>query len=75
VDELELLRDVARAAAAFVKAEADCDTYTLGLRVRPEDEWTLEDVEELHRLSSACVERHQELIRALDRLAETDPPG
>jgi hypothetical protein len=73
-DELERLRDVARAAGAHVKAEADYDSLLSRLRLRSEDEWTQVEVEELHRLSLTGIDCYQELIRALDRLAKLDPP-
>ena len=72
-DELERLRDVARAAAAHMRAEDEHDSFLFGLRIRPEDEWAPDEVEQLHRLSLATVDRAQELIQALARLAEVSP--
>jgi hypothetical protein len=73
-EERDHLRDVARAAAAWVKAEAD---YHALIRPTAEDAanapWPKAFTDELHRRAVEVAQRHDELVRALSRLTEVAP--
>ena len=81
-DELERLRDVARAAAAFRQAHTEAyDAARQREEARvlrmlwgdpPEPE---ADVDDLADLRAALAARRDDLYRALDRLAELNPPA
>jgi hypothetical protein len=72
-DELERLRDVARAATAFIKADDEWSTHVHDWPDRT-DAPPVEDIREGHRLSDVCNVRRAELVAALARLAELGPP-
>ena len=68
-DELERLRDVARAAAAFVEAE---DKFLALARAFNDEGQPIGD--QLHQATYALHPRGDDLRRALARLAELNPP-
>jgi hypothetical protein len=72
-NELELLRDVARAAAAFVRAQQVYVEFMLPHAGKPEGQWGMDVVKGAARLAATTTEREEELARALDRLAEVSP--
>jgi len=73
MDELERLRDVARAAAALIQAD---DESTASIRpLRDQEEPPVDQLKEVHRLGGIYFARRAELVAALARLAELDPPA
>jgi len=71
MDELELLREVARAAAALVEAHYEWEA-TLPIRKESASYSHDEIVERLDRCAKTNRARLSELTVALDRLAELD---
>ena len=75
MNEHELLRDVARLAAAMLRAEAAYQEHMTPAVARRDDLsiWTPQFIEENHRLAKDAADREDELVRALDRLAAVNP--
>ena len=73
-DELERLRDVARAAAAYLKADDESLASLRPFSDGPRQPPTEASVQEARRLSRAAHDRRTELVQALARLAELNPP-
>ena len=74
MDELELLRGVARAAAALVKADDESKEFAKDWHYRTEPP-PVDQLKEFHRLSGIYFVRRAELVAALARLAELDSPA
>jgi hypothetical protein len=72
-DELERLRDVARAAAALIKADDESAARIRPLRDQSEPP-PAEELREIHRLSGIYFARRAELVTALAQLTKLDPP-
>jgi hypothetical protein len=70
MSELELLRDVARATAEFLKAEDEWYTHRRSLMVEPQ---APEDRDATRLLCDTAISRRTDLDRALARLAEAAP--
>jgi hypothetical protein len=71
-DELERLREVARAAAAMIQADDESTAAIRGWRERT-DPPPVDDLKAFHRLSGLYSSRRTELVAALARLAELNP--
>ena len=72
-DELELLRDVARAAAAVLRAQAACQAHTAQFRERPAD-WSIShELGDAQQLATAARAGEEQLIAALGRLGKVNP--
>jgi hypothetical protein len=72
-DELERLRNVARAAAAMLRAQAAYQAHAAQLRDRPADFSITHELGDTHRLASAARAGEEQLIAALARLGEVNP--
>jgi hypothetical protein len=72
-DELERLRDVARAAAALIKADDESKATMKGWQERTKPP-PIDELKEFHRLSEVYFTRRVELVAALARLVEPNPP-
>ena len=70
-DELERLRDVARATVAFLKAEDEWYALRRNLMANPQ---LPEDLEVTRRLCDTAISRRVELDQAIARLGEASPP-
>ena len=72
-DELELLRDVARAAAAVLRAQAACQAHAAQFRDRPAD-WSIShELGDAQHLATAARAGEEQLIAALGRLGKVNP--
>jgi len=71
--ELDRLREVARAAAAMIKADNESNDFAKGWHDRTEPP-PVDQLREFHRLSGIYFARRAELVAALNRLAELNPP-
>jgi hypothetical protein len=72
-NELEQLREVARAAAAMIKADDESKGFAKDWRDRPELP-PVDQLRDFHRLSSIYFACRAELVAALTRLAELNSP-
>jgi hypothetical protein len=72
-DELERLQEVARAAAALIKADDESTARIRGPHDQTEPP-PVDELREIHRLSSIYFARRADLVAALARLAELDRP-
>ncbi|HKB02819.1 MAG TPA: hypothetical protein VKD90_11410 [Gemmataceae bacterium] len=72
-DELERLRDVARAAAEWLRAEGSYRNRVRAAVESPAEPRTQAFADELYRLSAVVGDQEAELVRALKRLAEVNP--
>jgi hypothetical protein len=72
-DELDRLRDVARAAAAMVRAQAAYQAHGAQLRDRPADFSITHELGDTHRLATAARAGEEQLIAALARLGQVAP--
>ena len=71
-DELERLREVARAAVAMIQADDESKAAMLGWEDRTEPP-PVDELKEFHRLSGVYFARRAGLVAALARLAELGP--
>ena len=72
IDELQRLRDVARAAAAMTQADDESMAHMRGWGDRTGPP-LVNEIREGHRLSEIYFARCAELVAALARLAEINP--
>jgi hypothetical protein len=73
-DELERLRDVARAAAALLRAQVAWHAYCGPLLSRLSEAATTADFHlQVSRLKTLAANREVELVVAIARLAEVNP--
>lgn len=73
-DELERLRDVARAAAALLRAQVAWHAYCGPLLNRLSEAAATADFHlQVSRLKTLAVDREVELVLAIARLAEVNP--
>jgi hypothetical protein len=71
-DELERLRDVARAAAEWLRVETSYRDRVSAAVDAPAEPRPQAFTDELYRLSSAVSRQEAELVRALKRVAEVN---
>ena len=72
-DELERLREVARAAAAMLRAKAAREAHSAQFRDRPAD-WSIShELGDAQQLATAARAGEEQLIAALGRLGTVNP--